>query len=473
MSFEAGSSRSLVMRAVAAGSALAAAAALAGCREPDRPLGPEAMGWIAVDSDPRGALIVTDGQNTGLRTPDTVKTLSIGEHRIAATMDTARFAYSYTTVVRNRPDTVISVTGPLLARCVSTVCAAYVQPNRIRFAFRPVPTLFFVQGQGEGLFWPGDATNSYASGAAPVIAGIVAGGAAGDTLALGPYDLEFFAARPAVGSATTSQAVRISVPSWILPPGELIAAGASVPRGLSVRQQLFAPTGADGADMLFVRVTIENIANSPLYRLLDPRPGTLTLREAWLGFAFDFDIGLSDDDLVTYVPDIDLAIGYDSDFREASFQTEGRDRPALLGLRMIEPPPGARQVLLIAWERGVEWAAAQANQRFGWQWLSGTQDPTNLGNHPDPRMGYAPAVPADLRMGVSAGPLALAPGDSVSFTVVLLLASPVPGTFVSGQLVEPGDPLASNRKILQVAGTLVQKAKDATGVWQRLWNGGP
>lgn len=426
------------------------------------------MGWIAVDSDPRRARIIADGQDTGLLTPDTLKSLTIGHHEIRAVLDTAGFTYSYGVNVRTVPDTVIDVTGPLLARCVSAACAAYVQPNRIRLALRPVPALFFVQGQGAGLFWPGDVANSYGSGAAPVFAALLTGGLfRGDTVAMGPYDVDFFAARPAVTTAKTANATTISSPSWVLPPRDFIIAGAIVPRGLSVRQKVLAPAEGDAEDMLFVRVTATNISGNALYRLADPVAAqAFTFQEMWLGFAFDFDIGTSEDDLVTYVPDLDLAIAYDSDFREDNFQTGWRNRPAIIGLRMIARPAGAEQVILNAYEREAEWSAAGANQRFGWRWLSGTQ--ITLGNHPDPRIGYAPTVPADLRMSVSAGPLTLAPGDSTSFVVAIVFASPEPGTFTSGQIVQPGDPLARDRTILRIAGPLIRRAADAAAVWARL-----
>lgn len=73
-------------------------------------------------------------------------------------------------------------------------------------------------------------------------------------------------------------------------------------------------------------------------------------------------------------------------------------------------------------------------------------------------IGYAPTAPDDYRILASAGPLRLAPGDSATLTVAVVIAEPQPGTFVSGQAVTPGDPLDPNRQILQVAEGLRQLA---------------
>ena len=60
---------------------------LTACREPDRPLGPGAGFDVAVDSDPAGAAILVDGDDTGLRTPDTVSGVDGGEHRLSVRLD--------------------------------------------------------------------------------------------------------------------------------------------------------------------------------------------------------------------------------------------------------------------------------------------------------------------------------------------------------------------------------------------------
>jgi hypothetical protein len=65
-------------------------------------------------------------------------------------------------------------------------------------------------------------------------------------------------------------------------------------------------------------------------------------------------------------------------------------------------------------------------------------------------------------MLVGAGPLTLAPGDSVSMTVAIIIAPPVTGTFTAGQSISPEYPTAANRRIEQVAGNLLNKARALT-----------
>jgi hypothetical protein len=79
-------------------------------------------------------------------------------------------------------------------------------------------------------------------------------------------------------------------------------------------------------------------------------------------------------------------------------------------------------------------------------------------DHPDLGIGFLPSVPSDMRMTVSAGPVTLPPGDSVTITVAVAVAEPVPGTFTSGAgFLEPGEPHDQTRPIYAVAAGLRER----------------
>lgn len=434
----------------------------------DRPTGPggEFRAAIAVDSDPPGGRIFLNGEDSERVTPDTLQEVEEGPHDVSIVLDTLGWEYSIGARVQAIADTVIAVRGPLVTRCLSLSCVRGDRRGGLDIAVRPIPSLFYVEGQGEGVRWPVGTGNSYASTGTPVLAGIVGTGeGAGDTIAVGPYDHRYFAGRPApeIGSGADTG---IRVPAWLLPPRSVIASGRSAPRGLEVVSTLTPGSAVGIDDLVYVRFVLRNISDSTLYRSVDPIPEAgrgLDLVELWPGFALDFDIGISEDDMVTYVPDEDLAIGYDSDFSEEEYGSGWSTRPALVGLRMVEAPPEASRVTLNAWQRNLDWSADETNESFGLLWLSA--DEGAAVDHPDPRIGVAPDSAADYRMSVATGPLALAPGDSIAYTVAVLLAEPVPGTFTSGTVVSPGDPADGGRAIVGVADALIRKAREAKAAW--------
>jgi len=127
-----------------------------------------------------------------------------------------------------------------------------------------------------------------------------------------------------------------------------------------------------------------------------------------------------------------------------------------VGVRVLEAPPGMSPILS-AWPRSADWLPGTVGESTGWGWLAGQQD-EKYPRHPDDRIGYAPTGPDDYRILTSAGPLRLAPGESATLTVAVVIAEPEPGTFTPGQTIGPGDPLDPNRQILRVAEGLRQRA---------------
>src|SRR5690606_749769 len=158
--------------------------------------------------------------------------------------------------------------------------------------------------------------------------------------------------------------------TWVVPPGSFSV--FSTVRGLEIEQEVIARPSLD--DVLVVRLTYRNITDQPAYRVVDPQPEEgVTYTGAYIGFALDVDIGESADDMVSYAPDLGLVFMYDAQFRETGFQAGWSDRPALVGVRVLEAPSGMPP-LLSALPRSAEWLPCTTWESPGWGRLAGQQD---------------------------------------------------------------------------------------------------
>lgn len=324
------------------------------------------------------------------------------------------------------------------------------------FATNSLGATFLYDAGGDGLFYPKGTRNSYTSGGMPVFAATVGG----DTLSLGVYDEPYLAGRPAPEESQPEGGLGWRETSWVIPPFDLLQFATI--RGLRIDQQLVSVPSLEGVAVL--RIVFRNITADPLYSLVDPIIPTsgLVFNDVFIGYALDPDIGLATDDMLSYEPDLGMVFAYDSKFDEAGFDGGWNVQPALVGLRILETPPGTRIVLNgYANQQGVslDWHAGDLSEPTGWGMLSGTIVYSPVSS--DPRIGHLPPLPGDARIMVSAGPLTLAPGDSAAITLAVVVAPPVPTTFTSGQAVDPGDPLNPARQIHRVAGTLFQQAQAA------------
>lgn len=442
---------------------LALALTTTGCRESDGPSGNQpSNAALAIDSDPAGARIWIDDQDTGLTTPDTIRDVAAGVRDVVVQREISGWPYWYRALVNVRPsDGVIDVSGPLILRCQMSECvreiSRYHEAAGIRMALNPIGPLFLREGKGEGIFWPASSGNSYASLGGAVFAGVIE--QTDDTVSLGPYDMIYLVSRPAPTVQTNGGALDARHTAWVLPPGGLVF--APTVRALALDYHVTAANAAEG--VVIVSVTFRNISNGHWYRIMDSQmpEGGITYNSAYVGFVLDGDIGDADDDAVSYVPDLDLAVLYDSDFEETGFSADWRERPAVLGLRVLERPEGT-QVVLNAWPREWDWVAGEYYEPEGHAWLRGESAHPQFAVHPDPRIGHAPQYRADLRVSVSAGPLTLAPGDSAKIVVAVVIAPPAPGTYTPGEPVAPGEPLDGNRSLLQVIAPLLDRASMAS-----------
>lgn len=437
------------------GVALAAAAAVSACGDPIRPTPPEIGQDVVVDSDPTGAAVVLDGDDTGLTTPATLSGLTSESHEVQMSIDSNGVRYSVNATFVPSTDSVISFIAPLGFRCFIAPCGATEHTaGDIRFRTMPNGALVFA-GFADEMFWPAATSNGYAATGAALFAAVDSNG---DTVALGPYDSGILYGRPA--REIVESPFRLRQSAWVLPPSTVT--GVASARGMRVDQEVIG--GPEAPDGLLLRLTFTNVTDRTSYVLADPAAaGGITFNDAYVGFALDGDVGVSEDDLVGYDADPArlTAYVYDSDFSESSFSADWRARPGLVGLRVAEAPAGAA-VRMNAWPRALDWKASALRllepsgplfeeEATGYPWVSASGARDTI---PNAAIGVQPTAPADYRIVVSAGPVALAPGQSATVSILLALAEPSPGTFTSGVVTPPGDPTDETRPLFSVAQAL-------------------
>lgn len=439
---------------------VAIAVTLTACRESDEVASPGENARIEVSSDPEGASIFLDGSPTGKVTPSLLRDL-IGRHEVLVRQDRDGVTYGYRAQVDVKGDSLHRVSGPLMMRCGSLNCAIeshrYHIINSMRVASNPNGALFYYDASEKGLYWPSNTINGYASIGTPLIS-MVAG--TRDTLALGIYDVRYFAGRPAPTVTQTADRYTMKQTMWVVPPTEVIGLFAPTVRGIEVEEELIGTSATN--DVAFIKLTFRNITNRPSYRDVDPivAPGGITYNWVYIGFGLDADVGRSTDDMITYAPSLDMVFTYDHDFQDDAFPAGTNIRPGIVGLRLLEAPAGATMKALNGWAGGNDWEAGFPSERAGWYVLSGTRSSTP--DQPGQQIGHVPTVPNDYRMSVAAGPISLAPGASASITVAVIMALPVPGTFNPGQAVNPDNPTTSGRAIERIAAALLDKAQNLT-----------
>lgn len=445
--------------------ALLVVMSLGACREPDRPLGPGDTFSLAVDSDPQGAAILVDDRSTGLSTPDTVPGIELTTHRVSVRKDSAGITYGFSvTISPAAADSLASLRVPLLVRCgLSSTSgfscgdnlARFHAPHGIRFAAHPAGPLLYRDGRSAGLTWPATSSDRYASVATPAFAALVDG----QPVALGIYSHDYLAGRPAPLARSEAGVFTLEQSAWILPA----RTGIRTARGIEMRTQIVAVP--ELPDALGVRLVFANITDRETYRVADPGApaGGITYENAFVGLMLDADVGGSGDDLVSYAPELNLAFAYDADLREAAFAAAARDRPGMIGLRVLEAPPGAG-VVLNAWPSAQDWFSGYVSdgvtESSGHGWMAGTL-PSDASNHPLAQIGNVSATPQDYRLSAAVGPLRLAPGDSAAVVLALAIAAPAAGSYAPGTVLPPGDPADPERPLARVAAPLLALARAA------------
>ena len=433
----------------------------------DRPTVPE-FGQLSVRSDPEGATIFVDGNSLG-STPDTVGGIAAGNHRLFLSLEGEPMEiFAFGDSVRIPANGLATVDAALEGGCGRN-CPHVVDQGRVLCRFTnhgdTCAGAFF--DSEPALQWPG-ASGDFSAGGRLVVAAIFGPGALsseGDTTATQIFRQAWVGRRP-VAQAFSGLRQETRFDYWataLFPAASLL--------GLSAKQTIIAVDSSDVEDVLFIRYEIENVSADERYRATRGflPAGGFTFTELYVGFGLDADIGLAGDDLATFDLDNDLAFMYDADFSDDELGSRS-DRPPLVGMVAIDPPPGAMRRTFTAWRAADDWDDGDKHD-FAWRIFAGRLaggDP--ISDHPSAEIGFHPNQPNDFRITIAHGPVDLAPGESTTMTVALILANPVQGTFTSGERVPTGDPLSSNRQILQVAENLRSLAAQVPEFWQRYSN---
>lgn len=433
--------------------------AAGGCREGDLPAEGAFDERMYITSDPTAGSIIINSEDTGLRTPDTLR-LPPGDYGIEIRRDTAGYTYRLGGVLRVIPtDEVISLHVALGIQCPldePEACSAdalqYHDVAGMRFATAANGSLFFEDGSDGGAYWPASGANSYVSAGMPVVAADLNTGPA----ALGPYDQHFLAGRPAPSLNMADGMLRLTQHTWLVPPPHPDI-GTGTVRGLEVQQEVIASDAVQG--VVVVRLTFRNVSDEPIYyalaRHVPMQPVTYT--NAYIGFALDPDIGSPSDDWLSYDADLQIAFAYDADFSEPGFG-DAAAAPSLVGLRALSTPVGTA-VVLNGWantpDATGDWGAGTFDEVNGYRMLTGLDpyDPV----HADPRIGHLPPEAGDVRVTVTAGPVDIEPGEEAEIVVAFAIAPPTPGTFDSGSIVVPGEPLDETRALYAIAQLLRER----------------
>jgi hypothetical protein len=432
----------------------------------DRPTVP-VFSDLVVLSDPEGASISLDGQAVGEITPATLTGVPVGEREVALELIVGQFqSFAWSGTVSVREEESDTVKAALEGGCRAD-CPFVVDRGRIRCRSTSggdtCASVF--AGAGPGLEWPRGSGLDYGAGGRLLVAGIVGddgGQQRGDTLSTQVYGIAWVGRRP-VETNSGGTRLRQFFDYWSTArfPAEAL-------QGLSVKQTLIAVDSASVRDVLFIQFEIENISAEPLYRANYSwiPVGGFTYESLYVGFGLDADVGVSEDDLGTFDPSLNLSFLYDADFRDDELG-EFSQRPAMVGLVTVEPPGGAAGRTFTLWRREDDWDDGVRHD-FAWRLLAGRLGPgDDLGDHPSPEIGHVSNTPADYRFTESYGPLRLAPGESITMAVALLLAEPVAGTFTPGVTIQAGDPTDGGRTILDVAAGLRQLGAEAPELWNR------
>ncbi len=431
----------------------------------DRPTVP-IFGNLMVISDPEGAEIFLDGTSLQRTTPTTLNSIAAGQHRLGLRLATANsevFIWEDTVTV---PEESLDTVEAALQGGCRLDCPFLLDKGRVRCRSNSngETCAGFVFGV-PALEWPKGSGTSYSAGGRLLVATILgadAGARAGDTLASQVFEIAWVGRQPQTEASTPRRQV-MELEYW----GTGNFPGESV-QGLSVKETLVGVDSAVVQDVVFLHFVVANVSADERYRRLYPwvPEGGYTFTEMYVGFGLDADIGRSDDDIGSFDPNLDLTFLYDADLRDLDLGSFA-DKPAMVGLVTVQPPAGAAERNLTFWRINDDWDDGNRHG-FGWRVLAGrlaAGDP--IANHPSPDIGHAPAQQGDYRLTEAHGPLQLAPGESLTLTVAIVMAEPRAGTFTPGVPVPPGDPLDPARAILSVAADLRDLAAQAPDLWNR------
>ena len=231
--------------------------------------------------------------------------------------------------------------------------------------------------------------------------------------------------------------------------------------GLAVRSTYHIPPALQ--DAFLVRFDVRNITTDPDYRRVNSEEpvGGHTLTDMYLTPVIDPDIGdvapgaEGGDDNVTVFPADSLLVGYDQAFQVNNFTEGWNVRPALVGVRLISGPAGTTaKAVLFDRPKAPDYEGA-LDERTSYRLLAAGREGARTGCNDTQASVFlcSPETPHNPLMGWSVGPITLAPGQSTSLVIAIVLAAPKTGSFTSGTNVAPqnSDVASTARPIYEIA----------------------
>jgi len=222
--------------------------------------------------------------------------------------------------------------------------------------------------------------------------------------------------------------------------------------GLQVRTTY--QLSATRKDVLLVRFDVTNISDQVDWRQLHVGApvGGITPRDIYLAPVVDADIGVSAqtpvseiyDDNATLFPADSLMMAFDGNFAAPSFGAGTTDRPGLVGLRLVSAPAPAKG-LVAEFDDDLDFLSPLTERNSYRILAAGRAGAAATSSGCTDRAGTvlgayvcAPDAGNNVLMGWSVGPIAaLAPGQTTTLVVALLMAYPKEGEFTSGTVVLP------------------------------------
>jgi hypothetical protein len=344
---------------------------------------------------------------------------------------------------------------------------------------------------GLGLTWPIDnansASNEYVSQAKLLVAATVGnevgGTDAGRNIAMALYRVGDYSPRRRLqvvqGDSSRYSSIAWTdvrhVPVYNFPRGQLNPSDRlNALFGLEVKATYLLPQQYQ--DVLIVRYDVRNISADEDYRRVHPTSPAagFTLRNVYLTPVIDADVGgafqgEADDDAGTIFPAEGLAAAWDRDLAVGYWTIPYNTGPGLVGLKVLNTDAGTPKGVVFGTDTLDYFTTAREAEAYAYLTAGRGATITGCTSYTDAYVCGGEAA-QDVRIGWSVGPVAtLAPGESRTLTVAILLAAPSTGTFTSGTSVLPGNnsaaELASTTKnSYRLAGALRDLAATIAGV---------
>ena len=217
--------------------------------------------------------------------------------------------------------------------------------------------------------------------------------------------------------------------------------------GLQVRTTYYQTPSYQ--DVLFVRFDVTNISTEADYRRVHPEvPASgFTVRDVYLAPMIDPAIGglrgaggvEALDDVATLFPANNLIVAYDARMNVTTFSAQYAQQPGLVGLQLIDTDvPGTPKAILASDAQILDYLDPAKELETHAVLAAGRDGAVTNCTSTAEMFNFTNEQNNDVRIAWSVGPIAaLAPGQSRSVTVAVLLAHPKPGSFTTNVQLPP------------------------------------